>query len=97
MKRIFLKIKVKFQVNDTYHEWKQMMYRWKKNVKWRTEEKSILICDCKTTNFFDLPLQYQDICAELEKRLPKDAFNADLLEDLSALDLIESTSENDFN
>jgi len=66
-----------------------MLYKWQNHVKWRKEKKSVLVCNCQTTQIFELPLKYSGICKSLDRsyRMPK-KYN-DLLSDLLELKLLK--------
>jgi hypothetical protein len=66
-----------------------MNYKWKRNVKWRSEDASLVICNCKTTDVFEIPLQYKDTCEKLNFGVSHIELQPDLIDDLLILALIE--------
>jgi hypothetical protein len=53
-----------------------------KSVKWRIEEGHILLCDCKTVDFYQLPLQYTSLIEKLNEGTAESELPSDLKEDL---------------
>ena len=70
-----------------------MKYIWKRHIKWRIEESQAVICNCLTTEYFDVPIDYLDTCESLDRGISDVQLPEALRDDFTALSLLDILEE----